>query len=148
VPRRRDVDRLQQQVEELFSDLWQVPSFSGLRRGFRPPVDCYRTADPPQLVVLVGLPGVDPATVRVEALPRELVISGERRRPRDGGRVYQQMEIEYGPFERRVPLDGDVDTEAAAASYRDGFLTVTLPPAKRATGPVKVSVEVPQGTEP
>ena len=142
MPRRRDVDRLQQQVEELFSDLWQVTSFSGLRRGFRPPVDCYRTADPPQLVVVVELAGVDPATVRVEALPGELVVSGQRSRPRDGGRVYQQMEIEYGPFERRVPLDGNVDTEAATATYRDGFLTVTLPPARRAARAVKVAVDV------
>ena len=37
---RRDVDKLQEEIEELFADLWQVPRFSGLRLGFRPNVDC------------------------------------------------------------------------------------------------------------
>ena len=32
---RRDVDKLQEEIEELFADLWQVPRFSGIRRGFR-----------------------------------------------------------------------------------------------------------------
>ena len=36
---RRDVDKLQEEIEELFADLWQVPRFSGIRRGFRPNVD-------------------------------------------------------------------------------------------------------------
>ena len=58
--RKRDMDQLQNEIQELFADLWQVPRFSGLRAGFRPQIDCYRTADPPELVVLVELPGVDP----------------------------------------------------------------------------------------
>jgi hypothetical protein len=31
---RRDIDRLQGEIEELFADLWQVPRFAGLRHGF------------------------------------------------------------------------------------------------------------------
>ena len=33
--RRRDIERLSEEIEELFSDLWQVPRFSGQRRAFR-----------------------------------------------------------------------------------------------------------------
>src|SRR5207245_561935 len=33
--RKRDIDQLQNEIKELFADLWQVPRFSGLRRGFR-----------------------------------------------------------------------------------------------------------------
>jgi len=43
---RRDVDKLQEEIEELFADLWQVPRFSGMRHGFRPNVDCFHTDDP------------------------------------------------------------------------------------------------------
>ena len=43
---RRDVDKLQEEIEELFADLWQVPRFSGIRHGFRPNVDCFHTDDP------------------------------------------------------------------------------------------------------
>ena len=42
-------------------------------------------------------------------------------------RVYQQLEIEHGPFRRVVALGADVDADAARATYRDGILSVELP---------------------
>jgi HSP20 family protein len=138
---RRDIDRLQGEIEELFADLWQVPRFSGLRTGFRPAVDCFTVDDPPQLVVIVELAGVDPESVEVVVEERALTISGERKRPRVPGQVYQQAEIEYGRFERRIGLGRDIDTAAAEAEYQAGLLKVTLPVAKRAPrGPVAVTV--------
>src|SRR5438067_6494476 len=112
---RRDVDKLQEEIEELFADLWQVPRFSGMRHGFRPNVDCFHTDDPHVLTVVVELPGVDPQSVRVVVGERQLVLAGDRKRPRVPGRVYQQMEIEYGPFQRRVRLTEDVDPSRARA---------------------------------
>jgi HSP20 family protein len=129
---RRDVDKLQEEIEELFADLWQVPRFSGLRHGFRPNVDCFHTDEPHALTVVVELPGVDPATVQLVAGERLLVIAGDRVRPRVPGRVYQQMEIEYGPFQRQVRLTEDVDPDQASAHFEHGVLTVTLPVAENA----------------
>jgi HSP20 family protein len=129
---RRDIDRLQGEIEELFADLWQVPRFSGLRSGFRPAVDCFYTDDPPQLVVVVALAGVDPGSIEISVAERSLAISGTRPRPRVPGQVYQQAEIEYGRFERRISLEQDVDASTATASYDAGMLTVTLPIARRA----------------
>ena len=43
------------------------------------------------------------------------------------GRVYQQVEIESGPFRRTVRLNADVDAERASATYDDGVLRVELP---------------------
>ena len=144
--RRRDIGRLQEEIEELFSDLWQVPRFAGTRHGFKPAVDCFRTEDPPAQTVVVELPGVDPASVNVTAVDRTLVVSGVRRRPAAApGAVYQQVEIEFGPFERRVALSSDVDASRAEASYEAGLLKIVLPVAQRATGPVKVPVEVRRG---
>ena len=57
VPWRERDDKLQEEIEELFADLWQVPRFSGLRHGFRPNVDCFHTDDPHALTVVVELPG-------------------------------------------------------------------------------------------
>jgi HSP20 family protein len=124
---RRDVDKLQEEIEELFADLWQVPRFSGLRHGFRPNVDCFHTDEPHALTVVVELPGVEPASVRVVAGERLLVVAGERVRPRVPGRVYQQMEIEVGPFQRQVRLAEDVDPDRATATFELGVLTITLP---------------------
>src|SRR5256885_15540491 len=117
---RRDVDKLQEEIEELFADLWQVPRFSGIRHGFRPNVDCFHTDDPHALTVVVELPGVEPSSIRVVAGERTLVLAGERRRPRDPGRVYQQMEIEYGTFQRQIRLAEDVDPEPATDSFEHG----------------------------
>ena len=52
--------QLQEEIEELFADLWQVPRFAGTRRGFRPNVDCFHTDEPHELTVVIELPGVDP----------------------------------------------------------------------------------------
>src|SRR5579885_3028903 len=129
---RRDVDRLQEEIEELFADLWQVPRFSGLRHGFRPNVDCFHTDEPHALTVVVELPGVDPDSVRVMVGgERLLVIAGERKRPQVSGRVYQQMEIEYGPFQRQVRLAEDVEPAQAKATFERGILTVELPVADK-----------------
>ena len=84
---RRDVDRLQEEIEELFADLWQVPRFSGIRHGFRPNVDCFHTDDPHALTVVVELPGVDPGSMQIVAGERVLMITGERKRPKVRDRV-------------------------------------------------------------
>jgi HSP20 family protein len=139
---RRDIDRLQGEIEELFADLWQVPRFTGLRHGFRPAVDCFHTDEPHQLTIVVELAGVDPETVGVAIEGRALTISGERRRPRVDGQVYQQMEIEYGAFSRTLNLLEDVDGSAAGASFERGLLTVTLPIAERPPRPEPVAIVV------
>ena len=142
VPPRRDIDRLQSEIEELFADLWQVPLYSGMRAGLRPQVDCFRTDEPPALTVVVELAGVEPGSLRIEVAERRLSIAGERLRPAAAGRLYQQMEIEYGSFERRIPLPEPVDVDEASAVYEAGMLTITLPlaPVDSPVGQVMIVV--------
>jgi HSP20 family protein len=128
---RRDADRLQEEIEELFSDLWQVPRFAAARHGFRPAVDCFVTDEPHQLIIVAELAGIEPDSVEIGVDDRSLTISGERPRPRVGGQVYQQAEIEYGRFERRVPLGHEIDASSASAVYEAGMLRITLPIAER-----------------
>jgi HSP20 family protein len=108
-------------------ELWEVTRFSGRRRGFEPQCDCYRTENPPAVHLLLELPGVDPDAVRIVALGTTLVVSGVRERPYAVGGRYQQLEIEYGPFERRIELADDVDTEQATATYEAGMLRLEVP---------------------
>ena len=61
---RRDIDKLQEEIEELFADLWQVPRFASAHRGFRPNVDAFHSDDPHELTVIVELPGVDPQSLQ------------------------------------------------------------------------------------
>jgi HSP20 family protein len=138
--RKKNIDQLQREIQELFSDLWQVPRFSGLRAGFRPHVDCFRTDD--ALTVLVELPGVDPQEVDLVVADETLYIAGNRARPRGEGQVYQQMELDYGPFRRQVALGAEVDVSNARATYEKGILTIVLPIATRTAPGARVAIKV------
>ena len=94
-------------------------------------VDSYRTDDPPELTVIVEVPGIDPKSLAIVVSERTLAVSGERVRDRSDGRVYQQMEIEYGPFSRKIRLSEDVDPDGASAKYEHGILTISLPIAAK-----------------
>src|SRR5437763_16166279 len=107
--RKRDIDDLAGEIQELFADMWQVPRFSaGLRQGYRPQADCYRTEDPPALTIVLELPGIDPASVDVVAAGHTLTVTGERERARIAGARYLSQEIEDGPVQRRAAPDGQI----------------------------------------
>jgi HSP20 family protein len=143
VEKRRDLEQAAEQIEELFADLWQVFPFTrGMRRGFRPQVDCYRTDD--AVVVVAEVPGIDPDTVEIVASGRGLVIAGERSRPKAGGH-YRQMEIDYGPFQREVTWDEEIDAAAATATYERGMLRITLPIAPKRAPQERVPIAVRTG---
>jgi HSP20 family protein len=135
----RDDERLRGEIEELFAELWQVPRFAALHGAFHPRADCFRSEDPPRLTVVVELPGVNAEAVEISAAPRELVIAGNRPRP-DGAGRYQQIEIDYGPFRRRISLTDEVDPDGVTASYDRGLLTVVLPIVRRVPRPVSIEV--------
>jgi HSP20 family protein len=141
VDKRRELEHAAEEIEQLFADLWQVFPFSrGLRRGYRPQVDVYRTDEPATITVLVELPGVEPDDVQLIASPQALLVVGERRRPRDCGH-YQQMEIDYGPFQRQITLAEAVDPDQATATYDRGILSIRLPIAPKPA--VRESVSIP-----
>ena len=139
MPRRRD---LREEIDELFADLWQVSRLGGLRRGFRPQLDCVLSEDPPAFTVIVDLAGVDPKQIKVSTAEGALVISGERARADCGGGTYQQMEIEYGAFQRVVQLPPDADAAQAEATYEKGLLQIVIPIAKREARVRPVPIQV------
>ena len=140
--RRKNLDDLQGEIQELFADMWQVPGFSGMRHGYRPQCDCFRTDDPPALHVVLELPGMDPDSVELHVTGRSFLVAGTRERPNVAGARYQQMEIEYGAFQRRIDLGEDVDPARANASYERGLLRVMLPLAERQAEGTKIVIQV------
>jgi HSP20 family protein len=119
-------ERMRREMDELFGDAFERGR-GVRRRGFSPRVDVYYVDKPPRAVVKVDLAAVDPADVALEIRGRQLVIAGERRPRETGGRLYQQIEIEHGPFRRIVELGADVVADDASASYADGVLQVEIP---------------------
>jgi HSP20 family protein len=122
-------ERMRREIDELFGDVFERQT--GLRgRGFSPSVDVYYTDNPPRAVVKAELAGVDIQDVALEIRGRQLLIAGERRPAEAAGRLYQQIEIEHGPFRRLVELGVEVVPDAARASYEDGILEVEIPLAR------------------
>jgi HSP20 family protein len=122
-------ERMRREIDELFGDVFERKA--GLRgAGFSPPVDVYYVDDPPRAVVKADLAGVEIQDVGLEIRGRQLLIVGERRPEEAAGRLYQQIEIEHGPFRRVVELGAEVAADEAHASYDDGMLEVQIPLAR------------------
>jgi HSP20 family protein len=140
-------ERLRRQIDELFGDVWTRAGLSQHRRAFSPRVDVYYCGDPPKAVVKVDLAGVSLDDVNLMVRGRVLVVSGERKAADTEGRVYQQLEIEQGPFRREVQLGADVVADQARATYADGILRVELPiAAARGSREVPISARDEEGT--
>jgi HSP20 family protein len=140
---RDDTERPHSELEEVFSQLWHGPRFGVPRRGFRPHIDLVRTDDPDELRVTADLADVEPGDVQIAVHERALVIAGRRNRPQtDPGLSYHLLEIEYGPFERRIGLPVDVDPKRARAVYERGLLTVSLPVASAPPTQARITITV------
>jgi HSP20 family protein len=84
-----------------------------------------------EIKVMAELPGLDEKDVRVELSNNMLIIDGEKKSEiEDHSRWFNERY--FGHFERRVPLDWEVDEDRVAASFRNGVLTVTLPKSAKA----------------
>jgi HSP20 family protein len=118
---------MRREMDELFGDVFDRRLSPRRRGGFSPAVDVYYVGSPPRAVVRADLAGVDPSEIELEIRGRELILAGYRRPGDDEERLYQQLEIEHGPFRRVVALGAEVDPAAARAVYEDGMLVVELP---------------------
>ena len=146
MPRRdlfTDFERMRREMDEFLGAVWERPMVGPRRaRGFSPKVDLYYCGDEvPKAVIKADLAGAPLADVNLEISGRELVISGQRPVQETEGRIYQQVEIETGPFRRVIELSADVNAEGAKATYEDGILRVELPLVERQEQSRRVPVE-------
>jgi HSP20 family protein len=132
-------ERMRREIDELFGDAFERTGLRG--RGFSPPVDVYYVDTPPRAIVRADLAGVNVDEVALEIRGRQLLIAGERRELRAEGRLYQQIEIEHGPFRRLVELGAEVAADEARASYEDGILEVEIPLATPSQTVRRVPIE-------
>jgi len=97
-----------------------------------PPVDVFERGD--ELCVVLALPDVAPNRIEVLCDGQFLVVRGERPLPQVCRQaVIRQLEIPYGPFERRVALPAP-SFELVRQSYSDGCLILTLERRGRGEG--------------
>ena len=140
-------ERMRREMDELFGDVLGRSGLAPRRPGFSPSVDVYYCGDPPRAVVTAEVAGVDPATLGLEVRGREVIVSGRRHPAEAHDRVYQQLEIEHGPFRRAVSLGADVRADAARAVYENGLLRVELPLAEPAARTRAVPIDIAEEGE-
>ncbi len=140
-------ERMRREMDELFGDVFDRSGLATRRKGgFSPAVDVFYEMGGDgehKAVVHAELAGIDPDEITLEVEGRELVLAGHRRPSESDERVYQQLEIDFGPFRRTIPLGADVVADEAKATYKDGILRVELPlidPEPR--GPRTLTIEV------
>jgi HSP20 family protein len=101
------------------------PRFTLSRHRWRPQVDIYETEA--AIIIQAEIAGIRREEINLEIGPRTVKISGIRESlPRAEGARYRLAEIPCGYFERTLSLPALIDTETAAAIYRDGLLEIRL----------------------
>jgi HSP20 family protein len=107
-------------------------SVTAPERFWEPQADVYETRD--AVKVKIELAGVRPDAIHVELTDdgRALHIRGVREDERQEAAdriLFHQMEIYLGPFERilALPPAAEVDRDQVDATFKDGFLLITLP---------------------
>lgn len=123
-----DRDKLHREVLRTFDSacISRSAQFAS-RAGFVPLADVYFEEASRELVVRFELPGLRREDIQLDVEPRKVVVHGRRGFLGGEHRVYQQVEMDYGDFERQIRLAVDVDVETAQATYDAGVLEVRLP---------------------
>lgn len=98
--------------------------------------------DKEAFTVALEAPGMKKEDFEISYHDGVLSIAGERKQAKESKeKNYFRREPLFGRFTRLVSLPTDVKTDAIAANYKDGVLTVSLPKAEEAK-PKQIEVNV------
>ncbi len=136
----RGASSLQDQVNRLFSDVFERQSEESSLTAWAPSVDIYETEH--ELVVKADLPEVDPKDLDIRVENNILTIRGERKFEKNVNEEnYLRVERAYGSFARSFTLANTVNSEAIKADYQNGVLTLSIPKREEAK-PKQIKVNV------
>jgi HSP20 family protein len=129
--RYRAVDREFQNIRELLELLMTEMSMGDkkLRAGpplaWAPPTDVYETET--EFVVAMDIAGMDIRDITVTADGDLITIRGVRKEvsPRCK-KQFHKMEIQVGPFQRRIQAPMPIELESMTTTYSNGLLEVRL----------------------
>ena len=115
------------EVRRVFQELGRSFGAESLAGECSPAVDVYETDDAVEIVL--DLPGVDPAAIRLFDKGDSLLIAGEktRRRTTRSDSSFHLVERGYGRFARVVRIGRACDTSRARAALTQGELRVSVP---------------------
>lgn len=128
-----DLGEFEDDVRRIFAELGRAFGGESLAGECTPTLDVYETDEAVEIVV--DLPAVDAATVRVLGKGDAILIAGEKppRRVRAES-SFHLVERGYGRFARAVRITQPCEVGRASAALVDGELRITLPKVKDRRG--------------
>ena len=122
-----ELSRLQSELNRLFAAFVETNKGGTPTSSWDPNVDVLDDGE--TIRILVELPGVEAADVKVSIRGRVVLIRGTKKgriRTREGMRFFC-MERYFGSFMKSVPLPRPVNSHLAKTSMKNGLLEVELP---------------------
>jgi HSP20 family protein len=121
-----EVADFSEEIRRVFLELGRTFGAGSLAGQCSPALDVYESDDAVEIVM--DLPGVVPAAVRIVAKGDTVLIVGEKTARRPGPQSsFHLVERDFGRFARAVRLGPPCDTFRARAQVVEGELHITLP---------------------
>ncbi len=125
-----ELERMRRQMDDIFKGFSKE---GHMRQGSGVFPSINLTEDKDHFYLRAELPGVTSEDLEMEAIGKNITISGTRRIALEKeGAKYHRRERESGKFSRVISLPNEVNTENITAALKDGILTVCLPKAEKA----------------
>lgn len=123
-------EKISRQLDDLMDELME-PTLTRLvsSNAWEPQWNIYEMSG--GYLICVNLAGVHPEKIDVQVDRGVLLLSGYREKPEwtdiaETPSVHV-IEIDWGRFERQMPLPAEVDPSGIKATYRNGYLWLQLP---------------------
>lgn len=143
----RDFDDVADELDFIFNQYSKACRWNlmPVEKGWRPLTDMYETED--KIVIVMDIAGISTNDVKLNLLRNVLTIRGIRRwQVGEKKPHFHKMEIDFGPFERRIELPAPVDHNRVTTRYLQGFLEIHLP-KKESFGVDRVEIEIRGGED-
>lgn len=121
-------DLFDRQIDRMFDEV--LRTFGAPHQTWAPA--CNAWEDGNGFFVEVALPGWETKDISLEIDNQVLTVKGERREEHAPEGTYHLREIAGGRFARLFKLPTFVDQDKAAATHKNGLLTITFPKREEA----------------
>ncbi|NJO74900.1 MAG: Hsp20/alpha crystallin family protein [Leptolyngbyaceae cyanobacterium RM1_406_9] len=130
----KELDTLRHQMNRLFDELThgerEIDQFPKLENALWGPAIELKETDT-DLILKAVVPGIEAKDLDVHVSENAVSIAGEHREEkRTEEKGYFRSELQYGQFQRTVPLPVSVKHDQVQSEFKDGVLTLTLPKAE------------------
>jgi HSP20 family protein len=130
----KELDTLRHQMNHLFDELMhsdrKFTQFPQLEDAlWAPAIELKETET--DLILKAVVPGIEAKDLDVQVSENAVSITGEHREEKHiEKKGYFHSELQYGQFQRTVPLPVSVKHDQVQSEFKEGVLTLTLPKAE------------------